>query len=169
MSSIDLAGVAHLPEGEEVLRRGDAIGKPILIKKAEPPTEPPNAWILPDDLAAATGGGDGCGSTIVYDPAEWPRKGDPRSPSSARDLVDDAAPGKSQRRGKERSRRVPTGETNERAAMSDTRNSATLRLDCQPSKAGNLLLFPYTLENQGPGDVYAMHALAERGPGQPRG
>src|ERR1700722_16609614 len=44
--------------------------------------------------------------------------------------------------------------------MSDTRNSATLKLDCRPSKAGNLLLFPYTLENQGPGEVYAMHALA---------
>ena len=44
--------------------------------------------------------------------------------------------------------------------MSDTRNSATLRLECRPSKAGNLLVFPYTLENQGPTDVYAMHALA---------
>lgn len=43
--------------------------------------------------------------------------------------------------------------------MSDTRNSATLKLDCRPSKSGNLLLFPYTLENLGPGDVYAMHAL----------
>jgi hypothetical protein len=44
--------------------------------------------------------------------------------------------------------------------MSDDRNSATMRLECRPSKAGNLLLFPYTLENQGPGEVYAMHALA---------
>jgi hypothetical protein len=43
--------------------------------------------------------------------------------------------------------------------MSDTRNNATLRLECRPSKAGNLLLFPYTLENMGPADVYAMHAL----------
>jgi hypothetical protein len=43
--------------------------------------------------------------------------------------------------------------------MSDTRNSATLRLECRPSKAGNLLIFPYTLENAGPADVYAMHAL----------
>jgi hypothetical protein len=43
--------------------------------------------------------------------------------------------------------------------MSDTRNSATLKLDCRPSKAGNLLLFPYVLENLGPGEVYAMHAL----------
>ena len=79
---LDISLIAHSPEGEEVLRRGDAIGKPILIKKAAPPTEPPNAWILPDDLAAATGNGDGCGSTIVYNPAEWPRKGARESPSS---------------------------------------------------------------------------------------
>ena len=48
--------------------------------------------------------------------------------------------------------------------MSDTRNSATLRLECRPSKAGNLLLFPYTLENLGPADVYAMHALPSADP-----
>jgi hypothetical protein len=78
----DLGLIAHSPEGESVLQRGDAIGKPVLIKKADPPTEPPNAWVLPDDLAAATGNGAGCGSTIVYDPSHWPRGGDPRSPSS---------------------------------------------------------------------------------------
>ena len=83
----DLGRIANSPEGEEVLRRGDAIGKPILIKKADPPTEPSNAWILPDDLAAATGNGAGCGSTIVYNPAEWPRKGDSRSPSSSAILL----------------------------------------------------------------------------------
>ena len=44
--------------------------------------------------------------------------------------------------------------------MSDARSSAALRLEGRPSKSGNLLLFPYTLENQGPGEVYAMHALA---------
>jgi hypothetical protein len=78
----DLTGIAHSAEGEELLRRGDAIGKPILIKKADPPTQPPNAWIVPDDLTAATANGPGCGSTIVYDPADWPRRGDARSPSS---------------------------------------------------------------------------------------
>jgi hypothetical protein len=34
-----------------------------------------------------------------------------------------------------------------------------LRLTCQPGKSGNMLLFPYTLENRGPVDIYAMHAL----------
>ncbi len=48
--------------------------------------------------------------------------------------------------------------------MSDPRNSATLRLECRPSKTGNLLVFPYVLENQGPADVYAMHALASADP-----
>jgi hypothetical protein len=78
----DLSRIVHLPEGEEVLSQGDAIGKPVLIKRSDPPTEPPNAWIVPDDLAAATANGPGCGSTIVYDPSDWPRSGDPNSPSS---------------------------------------------------------------------------------------
>jgi hypothetical protein len=91
---VDLDRIAATPEGEEVLRRGDAIGHHVRIVKPDPPTEPPNGWILPDDLAAATaqgvaaaggghtGTGAGCGSTIVYDPADWPRRGDPRSPTS---------------------------------------------------------------------------------------
>jgi hypothetical protein len=100
----DLGRLAHSPEGEAVLRQGDAVGHPVLIKKADPPTEPPNGWILPDDLAAATargaaagpagageggraGTGAGCGSTIVYDPADWRRRGDPRSPTSAAILL----------------------------------------------------------------------------------
>lgn len=43
--------------------------------------------------------------------------------------------------------------------MSEARSGSALRLACRPSKAGNVLLFPYTLENQGPGEVYAVHAL----------
>ena len=43
--------------------------------------------------------------------------------------------------------------------MSDTPTRADLQLSCQPSKAGNLLIFPYRLENRGPAEVYAMHAL----------
>lgn len=76
----DVQRLVYFPEGVEALRRGDALGQPVVIRKPEAPTEPPNAWILPDDLAAATG--NGCGSTIVYNPADWPRLGDPRSPTS---------------------------------------------------------------------------------------
>jgi len=47
--------------------------------------------------------------------------------------------------------------------MSDTRSDAVLRLTCQPSKAGSALIFPYRLVNDGPGDVYAMQALAVGG------
>lgn len=44
--------------------------------------------------------------------------------------------------------------------MSEARaGRGALRLTCQPSKAGNVLLFPYALDNQGPGEVYAVHAL----------
>jgi hypothetical protein len=42
--------------------------------------------------------------------------------------------------------------------------AANLRLVCRPSKAGNVLLFPYTLDNQGQTDVYAMHALPSADP-----
>ena len=48
--------------------------------------------------------------------------------------------------------------------MSDAATGAALRLSCQPSRAGNVLVFPYTLENQGPGEVYAMHALPSADP-----
>lgn len=101
----DIGRLAHRPEGEAVLRRGDALGRPVKIIKPDPPTEPPNAWIVPDDIAAATsagtsiakteegaaiasrGTGSGCGSTIVYNPADWPRQGDADSPTSVEVLL----------------------------------------------------------------------------------
>jgi hypothetical protein len=78
----DLTQLAFSRPGEEALRQGDAMGRRVRITKPDPPTEPPNGWIIPDDLAAATSG-TGCGSTIVYDPADWPRAGDRLSPSSS--------------------------------------------------------------------------------------
>jgi hypothetical protein len=83
----DIGRLAHSPEGEAVLARGDVAGHKVRIMKPDPPTEPPNGWIVPDDIAAATSGGAGCGSTIVYDPADWPRRGDPRSPTSVEILL----------------------------------------------------------------------------------
>jgi len=99
----DLGRLVHTPAGEEVLQQGDALGRPVRIVKPDPPTEPPNAWTVPDDLAAAaaagvslgragdgsarSGTGTGCDSTIVYDPADWPLPGDPRSPSSVEVLL----------------------------------------------------------------------------------
>jgi len=91
----DLGEIDELPGGLEVLEHGDALGCTVIIKKPEVPTEPPNGWTLPDDIVAATaagrptgqpgergatvGSGDGCGSTVVYDPADWPRDGEARS------------------------------------------------------------------------------------------
>ena len=39
-----------------------------------------------------------------------------------------------------------------------TQPTADLLLTCRPGKAGNLLQFPYHLENRGPAGIYAMHA-----------
>ena len=36
---------------------------------------------------AVKGTGAGCASTVVYDPADWPRRGDPHSPSSSEILL----------------------------------------------------------------------------------
>lgn len=52
--------------------------------------------------------------------------------------------------------------------MSDAPIRADLQLNCQPSKTGNVLVFPYTLENRGPGEVYAMHALPSAAGGEPK-
>src|SRR5437870_3287178 len=61
--------------------------------------------------------------------------------------------------------RCLTGETQrECAPMSAAPIRADLQLTCQPSKSGNLLVFPYRLENRGPGEVYAMHALPSTDP-----
>ena len=81
----DLTELAFGRQGEEILQQGDAMGRQVRIAKPDPPTEPPNGWVIPDDLAAATSG-TGCGSAIVYDPADWPRAGDRQSPSS-RDIL----------------------------------------------------------------------------------
>jgi hypothetical protein len=95
----DLGRIVHGPEGEEVIRQGDALGHRLVIVKSDPPTEPPNGWVIPDDIGAATaagiafgredaeggckwGTGAECGSTIAYDLADWTHRSDPRSPSS---------------------------------------------------------------------------------------
>jgi hypothetical protein len=98
----DLGRLAHSAEGDAVLREGDAVGYIVRIRKSDPPTEPTNGWILSDNIAdAKTMGsttaaiadnstvriGAGCGSTIFYDPADWPRRGDPRSPASSEVLL----------------------------------------------------------------------------------
>jgi hypothetical protein len=48
--------------------------------------------------------------------------------------------------------------------MSDAAIGPTPRLNCRPSKTGNLLIFPYTLENPGPAEVYVIDALPAADP-----
>jgi hypothetical protein len=96
----DLGRIAALPDGAAVLAECDALGRRISIVKPDLPTEPPNGYIEPEDRQAATsrgretgqttadgepviGTGTGSGSRICYDPADWPRPGDPASPERA--------------------------------------------------------------------------------------
>jgi hypothetical protein len=100
----DLCRIANSPEGTALLAECDALGHRISIARPEPPIEPPNGTIQPEDRSAATargaatgqmsaagdpilGTGAGSGSRICYDPAEWPWQGDPASPSGARVLL----------------------------------------------------------------------------------
>jgi hypothetical protein len=102
-SVVEILGrLAHLPEGDAVLRRGDDLNAAILIVKPVPPTVPENAWTIPDDIAAASmpgvtlrlpnggvlqGSGAGCGSTIAYDPGDWGDGEQPGPPSRTQVLL----------------------------------------------------------------------------------
>ncbi|HZU87945.1 MAG TPA: hypothetical protein VE993_01685 [Stellaceae bacterium] len=100
----DLGHIADTAEGRTVLEAGAALGRPLVIAKPQAATRPPNAWIVPADLRAATrsgvatgiagrdgkpllGNGAGCGGTICYDPADWPRPGDAASPTGRHVLL----------------------------------------------------------------------------------
>jgi hypothetical protein len=78
--------------------------KPVHISKPDAKSASPEAGTHPDDPADATragepigrmlpdgtlerGTGAGTGTTVVYDPKDWPRNGDPNSPSSAQQLA----------------------------------------------------------------------------------
>ncbi len=100
----DLSLIAGLPEGEAVFAACDVLGRSIAIAKPDPPTEPPNGYVEPDNRQAATargvatgqatadgdpvlGTGTGSGCRISYDPSDWPRPGDPTSPERAQVLL----------------------------------------------------------------------------------
>ena len=50
------------------------------------------------------------------------------------------------------------------ADRSPSEGAAALHLTCQPGRTGNTLVFPYTLENRGPVEIYAMDALPSLDP-----
>ena len=50
--------------------------------------------------------------------------------------------------------------------MSDP-GSPQVRLTCRPAKNGNVLTFDYMIENQSPGEIYAMDAMPSVKRGDP--
>lgn len=168
-----LGRIAATPEGAEILRRGGAAGRIVTIEKPSVATRPPNAWTVPDNPCAATtagqptgerdaagdpvlGTGTGCGSTIVYDPADWGAPGGAQSRSAAvlQGMLEEAnmnATGSSA--GSDGGPATAGGE-----------GTAGLRLSCRPGKSGNQLVFPYALHNEGPVEVYVMDATRRLDP-----
>jgi hypothetical protein len=170
----DLGRIMAKPQGAELLRRAEQAGHPVLIAKPFAMTAPPNAWIVPDDLHAATaagkptgehdaagnpllGSGAGCGSTIVYDPADWAAAEGGWLPSAQtvlQRMLEEAtmnATGSSA--GASESPATPSGE-----------GTAGLRLQCRPGKSGNRLIFQYALHNEGAAEIYVMDAIPARDP-----
>ncbi|MEO3472980.1 contractile injection system protein, VgrG/Pvc8 family [Roseomonas sp. CAU 1739] len=107
----DLDKLHDTPEGQKKLNDAINSDKPTIIKQPDTPTDPPSASTQADnpvDAAAAgfptgqkgpdgkplPGTGKGSGTTVTYDPKDWPREGDPGSPTSdaqLSDMLDDAA------------------------------------------------------------------------------
>jgi hypothetical protein len=56
-------------------------------------------------------------------------------------------------------RRMSQWAKNSESGSMSAAATADLRLVCRPGKIGNVLTFPYTLENLGQTDLYVMHAL----------
>ncbi|WP_198372838.1 type VI secretion system Vgr family protein [Roseomonas rosulenta] len=106
----DLSKINETPEGRQKIADAINSDKPTVIEPPETPTDPPSASSKADNPVDATapgfptgqkgpdgkpvpGTGKGSGTTITYDPEDWPREGDPDSPTSdaqLNDLLDDA-------------------------------------------------------------------------------
>jgi hypothetical protein len=166
--TMSLACVLDLPGGPDAFARGDELGLPVTIMQLPERTVPPNAWTLPDDLRAGsaagvpigrsdgkgdqlTGSGTGCGSRIVFDPDDWPRQGDLDSSASHEVLLDLLLRANDYAAGSAMPPTMPP-----RIGVGPDQ----LRLSCRPSKVGDVLVFPYVVENMGPDDVYVMDAIA---------
>jgi hypothetical protein len=107
----DLDKLNQTPEGKKKIADAIESDKPTIIQQPDAPTDPPSASTQADNPVDAAapgfptgkkgpdgkplpGTGKGSGSTITYDPKDWPREGDPTSPTSDQQLdglLDDAA------------------------------------------------------------------------------
>jgi hypothetical protein len=163
----DLGLVLDAPGGADALDHGDALGHAVTIMQPEVPTVPPNGWTLPDDIRAATaagvptgrqdpngallsGTGAGCGSRIVYDPADWPRQGDPDAPTGDDVLL---------RLLRHANACAEGANTPPAAPPTAVAAAGQLQLSCRPTKVGDVLAFQYSIQNAGPDAVYVMDAM----------
>lgn len=174
----DLGRIVSTPEGSALVEHGDGTGSPILVVKPDAATDPPNAWTErveapaagPEALTGSMGGGHPGpqrGRTVRYDPADWPRRGDSASPSSAEVLLrllretDEGAPPRPSANATPRSAdpldRPRPGRPGRRAANTASRPS-NLQLSCRCEIAGHHALFTYSVQNMGEVDVYVMDA-----------
>ncbi len=171
----DLVEIASSAEGRRRVDGEFLAGHSIRIEKPASSTTPANGWVLPEDLPAATlagrptglsdaagrpveGTGAGCGSTIFYEPADWARK------SAGPRLLDPLL------RQAEMNATGTADNTADSGAASPSPPPADLQLTCRPGKSGDRLSFVYSLQNNGPGEVFIMDALPSLAPesGDPR-
>jgi hypothetical protein len=137
------ADALDLPGCPEALERGDALGRAITIMQPDVPTVPPNAWTIPDALRAAVTPGVGCGSTIVYDPDDWAREGDPCCPAAHEVLL----------RLLLQANACAAGECTPPAGRETVAvlQPEPVRLVCRPSKIDDVLCFPCVIPKRQPG------------------
>jgi hypothetical protein len=69
----DLRRLTRIAAGRGLLLALREYGVTVLIRRPDPPLDPPNAWIMPPRAQA---GGE---VTVVYDPADWPSIAHPGS------------------------------------------------------------------------------------------
>ncbi|MBR0679617.1 hypothetical protein GXW74_03910, partial [Roseomonas eburnea] len=106
----DLIDMSETPDGRRRINNAAGGSNPTVIKEPDTLTDPPTATTKPDSIPDSTaageptgridkdgnlerGTGKGSGSTVTYDPVDWPREGDPNSPKSTDklgDLLDEA-------------------------------------------------------------------------------
>jgi hypothetical protein len=172
----DLVEIARSADGRRRVDGASLADHTVRIEQPASPTIPANGWVLPDDLPAATpagrptglfdpsgkpveGTGAGCGSTIFYEPAVWARK------SAGPYILDPLL-----RQAEMNATGTADNTANNGTAQASAPPPADLRLTCSPGKSGDRLTFAYSLQNNGPGEVFIMDALPSLEPtsGEPQ-
>jgi hypothetical protein len=93
----DLTDIVSTGSGRALLRRLRVSGRVVRVERPDP-TDPPNAWVRPENVLAATAAGEptstspaggaavgtgaGSDSIVGYDPADWPSPINPASLAS---------------------------------------------------------------------------------------